>query len=63
MEILNSKDIYTPKNAKNQTKSHKMDVLEALEDESLESHSRGLGFESLCAHKTTSQEVVFLFQP
>ena len=28
-----------------------MDVLEALEDETLESHSRGPGFESLCAHK------------
>ena len=28
-----------------------MDVLEALEDETLESHSRSRGFESLRAHK------------
>ena len=28
-----------------------MDVLEALEDETLESHSRSPGFESLYAHK------------
>jgi hypothetical protein len=43
---------FTPlKNAKIPTKTHEMDVLEALEDETLESHSRSRGFESLRAHK------------
>lgn len=36
-----------------------MDALDELESEPQESHSRGPGFETLCAHKTTSQEVVF----
>ena len=39
------------KNAKIPTKTHEMDVLDALENRTLESHSRGPGFESLCAHK------------
>jgi len=39
------------KNAENQTKTHKMEALDELESEPLESHSRGPGFESLCAHK------------
>ena len=32
-------DIQIPKNAKIQTKTHEMDVLEALENETLESHN------------------------
>ena len=43
-------DIYTPEKCKKQTKTHKMEVLDKLEREHLESHSRGPGFESLCAH-------------
>ena len=33
-------DTYAPKNAKIQTKTHEMEVLEALENETLESHAR-----------------------
>ena len=40
MEILDSMDIETPKTAKIKTKTHEMDVLEAVENETLESHSR-----------------------
>jgi len=32
-----------------------MDVLEGLESEPQESHSRGPGFESLCAHKNVGK--------
>jgi hypothetical protein len=32
-----------------------MDVLDLLDDGTLESHSRGPGFESLCAHKKSNQ--------
>ena len=39
MEILDAMDIYTLKNAKIQTKTHEMDVLEAVENETLESHT------------------------
>ena len=42
-------------NAKITTETHEMDVLEALDDETLESHSRSPGFESLCAHKKSNQ--------
>ena len=49
--MLDAMDIYTPEKRKNHSKMHKMDVFDALEDETLESHSRGPGFESLCAHK------------
>jgi hypothetical protein len=43
-------DIYPPEKYKNKQK-HRMEVLEELEHEHLESHSRGPGFESLCAHQ------------
>ena len=45
------------KNAKIQTKTHEMDVLEALEDETLESHSRSRGVEcfAICAHTIYTQ--------
>jgi hypothetical protein len=49
------------KNANIQTKTHEMDVLEALEDETLESHNRSRGFESLRAHKKTSRLTRFSF--
>jgi len=52
METLDSIGIYNLKNAKNQTKTHKMEILEELESEPLELHSRGPGFESLCAHRS-----------
>jgi len=51
VEILDSIDIYTPEKRQNPNKTNKMEVLEALEDEPLESHSRSRGFESLRAHK------------
>jgi hypothetical protein len=50
VEILDTTDIQTSKNAKNPNKTHEMDVLEALENETLESHSRVRELESLRAH-------------
>jgi hypothetical protein len=47
------------KNAKIQTKTHEMDVLETVENETLESHSRGPGFESLCAHNNEPSGSLF----
>jgi hypothetical protein len=47
VEVLDVMTFRPLKNAKIQTKTYKMDVWEALEDEPLESHSRGPGFESL----------------
>jgi hypothetical protein len=49
------------KNAKIQTKTHEMDVLEAVENEALESHSRGPGSESLCAHNNEPDGSFFYF--
>ena len=45
------------KNAKIQTKTHEMDVLEAVENETLESHSGSRGFERyrVRAHKNEQQ--------
>jgi hypothetical protein len=38
MEILDAMDIQPPENANFETKTHNMDVLEASENEALESH-------------------------
>ena len=46
-EILDAMDMWALKNAKIQTKTHEMDVLEAVENETLESHNRSRGFEAL----------------
>ena len=43
MEILDSMVIWPLKNAKIQTKKHEMDVLEAMEDETLESYDGDIG--------------------
>ena len=39
-----------------------MDVLEALDNETLQSHSRGPGFESLCAHSNEPDRLIFVFR-
>ena len=39
MEILDTMDIWAPEKCKNPTKMHEMDVLEAVENETLESHA------------------------
>jgi hypothetical protein len=39
MEILDTMDIYTPEKCKNLSRTHDMDALEALENETLESHA------------------------
>ena len=39
MEILDARDIYTPEKCKIETETHEMDVLEVVENETLESHS------------------------
>jgi hypothetical protein len=61
MDILDSMDIDTPEKCQNPNKNTQMDVLEAVENETLESHSRSPGFESLCAHKDESEWLVSLF--
>ena len=50
MEILDSMDSFAPEKRKNLNKNARNGVLDAVEDRTLESHSRGPGFESLCAH-------------
>ena len=39
-----------------------MDVLEAVENETLESHSRSRGFESLRAHKNETARLILFYR-
>jgi hypothetical protein len=53
-----------PKHAKIQTKTREMDVLEAVENETLESYSRSRGFESFRAHtRTQAKQPAIYKQP
>jgi hypothetical protein len=63
MDTLVSMDIYTPKNAKIQTRTHKMEVSEKSEYEHLESHTRGRGFESPCPQDKGAVKLVYFIKP
>ena len=51
VDMLDRMDIYSAKKRKKPNKNARMNVLEAVENKTLESHRRGPEFESLCAHK------------
>jgi hypothetical protein len=56
MEIVDALDISPPKKRKNPNKTHEMDVLEAVENETLESHSRSRGFECFAIRAHTHMQ-------